>query len=243
MREADGFVVLTEKARALLFTNESRPVEVIPCCVDFDKRFSSEDGSKNDIAEKLGARDRFVAAHVGALGGLYLTEEIVDFLDAVRQVEPSTFALFVTQSDPAPVTRLLRERGFNEKDYFVGRLDPTDVPRYLSIANVGLSFVKATHATQSRSPTKIPEYLAAGLPIIANSGVGDVDDLINSEGVGVAIENFDREAYLDAFRRFKALGDISERCREVAKRRFDLESVGGVRYRRLYKKILCKDAD
>src|SRR5258706_6377130 len=47
MRESDGFVVLTEKARAILFPESEatgvdkrgRPVEVIPCCVDFHNRF------------------------------------------------------------------------------------------------------------------------------------------------------------------------------------------------------------
>ena len=241
MQESDGFVVLTEKAKNLLFANETRPVEVIPCCVDFESRFSSaKDRLKNDIVTKLGTKDRFVIAHVGALGGLYLTEEIVDLLDVARSVEPTTYALFLTQTDHSRVIALLKEKGFTERDYFVGQVEPNEIPNYLSVAHAGLSLVKATYATQSRSPTKIPEYLAAGLPIIANSGVGDVDELITDEGVGVLISSFDREAYSEAIRGLKALNDISNKCREVATRRFDLETVGGVRYRRLYQKLFAK---
>lgn len=51
----------------------------------------------------------------------------------------------------------------------------------------------------------------------------------------------DREAYLDAINRLKELGDIGDKCRAVAKKRFDLETVGGVRYRRLYEKLLQSD--
>ena len=123
----------------------------------------------------------------------------------------------------------------------MGQLDPSEIPRYLSAADVGLSFVKATYATQSRSPTKIPEYLAAGLPIIANSGVGDVDKLITDDGVGVLIDSFDSDSYRQAIRRLKTLGNIGDKCRETAKNRFALETVGGVRYRRLYKKLFCKN--
>ncbi len=249
MLESDAFVVLTEKARTILFGGASvpdstadRPVEVIPCCVDFERRFLVESESSSDEMEaKLGVRNRFVYAHVGALGGLYLTEEIVDFLVAARTLDPSTFALFLTQTDPQPVTALLQENGFSESDYFVGRVDPMEIPSYLGVSNVALSFVKATYATQSRSPTKIPEYLAAGLPIIANAGVGDVDELIHEDGVGVLIDRFDRKAYVDAIRRIVELGDISVRCRRSAKERFDLKTVGGVRYRRLYKRLFCKD--
>lgn len=241
LHEADGFVVLTEKARNILFVAENRPVEVIPCCVDFAKRFSSANEMlRDDIVAKLGVKDRFVIAHVGALGGLYLTEEIIDFFDAVRLVEPSAFALFLTQSEPKNLISLLQKKGVAENDYFVGQVDPSDIPQYLSIANAGMSFVKATYATQSRSPTKIPEYLAAGLPIIANAGVGDVDELIKEEGVGVLIDSFDRETYLIAIKKLKELGDISNKCRVVAKKHFDLETVGGVRYRRLYEKLFAK---
>ena len=34
---ADGFVVLTTPAKEALFAEESRPVEVIPCCVDLER--------------------------------------------------------------------------------------------------------------------------------------------------------------------------------------------------------------
>jgi hypothetical protein len=65
-----------------------------------------------------------------------------------------------------------------------------------------------------------------------------VDSLINDEGVGVLMNDFDHGAYVDALTRLLGLGDIAENCRRVARSRFDLETVGGVRYRRLYQKLL-----
>src|SRR5690606_5435648 len=130
-----------------------------------------------------------------ALGGLYLTNEIADLMGAARDENPRTFALFLTQSDPEKIVPLLKERGFGDEDYFVGRVPAADVQGYLEAADVGLSIVQATFATQSRSPTKIPEYLACGLPIIANRGVGDVDKLIEENGVGVMLDEFSRENY------------------------------------------------
>lgn len=242
MGESDGYVVLTEKARALLFgasTEMAKPVEVIPCCVDFGKRFAGAEADPSAaIAAKLGTDGRFVITHVGALGGLYLTEELVDFIATAKSVDPTVFAMFLTQSDPGHVTELLREKAFDENDFFVGHVSPDEIPAYLSVSHVGLSFVKATYATQSRSPTKIPEYLAAGLPIVANVGVGDVDQLIHEEGVGVLVESFDREAYLRALEELRTLGEQAGKFREAAVRRFDLEAVGGERYRRLYARLL-----
>ena len=249
MKESDGFVVLTEKAKDLVFGEESSIphsalrtphfVEVIPCCVDFHERFPSDIGSlRDEMRERLGVAGRTVYTHVGALGGLYLTKELADLMAAARELDQRAFAMFLTQSDPGEIESLLKERGFSASDMFVGRVDSTEIPAYLSASDVGLSFVKATYATQSRSPTKIPEYLAAGLPIIANSGVGDVDELIQTEKVGLLIDKFEPEAYQNVLFRLRRLGNVSERCKEVARRRFDLETVGGVRYRRLYDNIL-----
>lgn len=246
-KESDGFIVLTEKARDLIFAGSrdtgtekhGRPVEVIPCCVDIDERFNFDPSERRKrIREQLGISERFVITHVGALGGLYLTDAIVDLLVAARTIRPDTFALFLTQTGPRYVIELLEQNGFGKDDHFVGKVPSDQVPEYLQAADIGLSIVKATYATQSRSPTKIPEYLAAGLPIIANAGVGDVDALITENGVGILLENFGEQSYRAAIETVLEMGDISERCRAVAREHFDLESVGGARYRRLYQKLL-----
>src|SRR5688572_19648847 len=110
MRESDGFVVLTEAARDALFPesrddgydNAGRPVEVIPCCVDLKERFSGDyDSLRATMRRKLGVEGRHAMIHVGSLTGLYLTPQIIDFLKIARERDPQTFALFLTQSDPA----------------------------------------------------------------------------------------------------------------------------------------------
>lgn len=243
MKESDAFVVLTEKAREILFPESKetgfdklgRPVEVIPCCVDLENRFAGDNEAlRQEYREKLGIGDRKVFVHIGALGGLYLTREMAEMLAAFREKEPSIFALFLTQSDPNLIETELQARGFGALDYFVGRARPDEIEGFLCASDVGLSVVKASYSTASRSPTKIPEYLACGLPMIANAGVGDVDLLINGHGVGALIEGFDREFYIEAFDKIESLGDISAKSRELAQHEFDLRNVGGKRYRRLY---------
>ncbi|MFN2502108.1 MAG: glycosyltransferase [Pyrinomonadaceae bacterium] len=247
MKESDAFVVLTEAAREVLFPESrengydrgGRPVEVIPCCVDLRRRFSRDrQVLRDETRRQLKVEDRFVITHIGGLSGLYLTDKLADLLGAARAEDASTFAMFLTQADPELIVPLLKARGFGDADLFVGKVAPTEIPAYLSASDVGLSFVKAGYATKSRSPTKIPEYLAAGVPIIANAGVGDVDRLIERNGVGTLVEDLSDDSYLRAIRRIKELGDISDTCIATARREFDLEQVGGTRYRRLYDRLL-----
>jgi glycosyltransferase involved in cell wall biosynthesis len=247
LRESDGFVVLTEKARGLLFPGSrpagedraGRPVEVIPCCVDLTARFgSSGEEARRKARKEQGLEDRYVIAHLGALGGLYLTEKIVEFMATVREERGDVFAMFLAQSGTERLSGLLEKSGFSQRDRLIARVAAAEVGRYLITADVGLSIVKATYATASRSPTKIPEYLACGVPLIANSGVGDVDALIEETGVGVLLSALDPDSYRAGFRRLQELGDLSERCRAVARERFDLQQVGKPKYLSVYERTL-----
>lgn len=251
--EADGFVVLTEKARGILFPEISaeksdsaasvfdrrgRPVEVIPCCVDL-KRFERADGSSRDEARrKLAISGRYAIVYVGSFGGWYLSDEMFDLFASAREVDPSVFILILTQRETAAVVEKLKARGFADGDLFVGSVSPEEIPYYLNAADAAVSFIKRCYSKQASSPTKNAEYLASGLPMIVNPGIGDVDALIHEDGVGVLVEGFDHDHYAGALVQLKALGNNREKCRESAKARFDLEIVGGERYRRLYKSML-----
>ena len=105
--------------------------------------------------------------------------------------------MLLTQTDPSEVRQLLTRAGFTENDYLIKKVAPVEIPNYLIAADVALSLVKSTYATSSRSPTKIPEYLASGLPIIANRGVGDVDELLEMKRVGVLLDGFGEQEFAD----------------------------------------------
>jgi Glycosyltransferase len=239
MKEADAFVVLTERAKEILFDEtEKRPVEVIPCCVDMNRFASATPESRKAVREELGIGDRRVGVYVGAFGGWYMAEETAEFFGAMRKRDPETFVMVLTQSKREMIEPLLKAQGFEENDYFIAKVPSTEIPRYLSAADLAVSFIKPCYSKQASSPTKNAEYLACGLPIVANAGIGDVDQLVEGHKVGSLLDQFDSVTYSIAIEQTEELGDVSHRCRETAAGEFDLEHVGGVRYRRLYQRIL-----
>ena len=71
------------------------------------------------------------------------------------------------------------------------------------------------------------------------------DEVITDDHVGVLVQGFTREAYLHACQAAESLlhdGDLANRCLASARNRFDLETVGGARYRRLYRRLLEREA-
>ncbi|MBK7932408.1 MAG: glycosyltransferase [Acidobacteria bacterium] len=249
LRVSDGFVVLTEKAREILFPEsleggweaQGRPVEVIPCCVDIDRIGSADEGRRTEMRERLGIGDRRVIAYVGSFGGWYMTDEMLEFFQAAHKADPTVFAMILTQREPEKIAENLKKRGFADDDLIVASVAPGEIAGYLAAADLAISFIKACYSKQSSSPTKIAEYLAAGLPIISNGGVGDLDELITGERVGTILNGFSEADYLDAVAQIDALmldSGLAAHCKSVARKRFDLASVAGERYRRVYRRLL-----
>lgn len=247
LRVSDGFVMLTQNAQRILFPDRvdtdkfGRPFEVIPCCVNFSRFKQIENLTSEQAKSDLGLSGRKVFVYVGSLGGFYLNDEMADFLAVAREENSNAFILILTQSPTEMIIPLLEERGIAEKDFLVKRVKSDELPRYLRASDVALSFIKPTFSKRSSSPTKIAEYLAAGVPIVFNSGVGDLDDILGSESVGACVTNFTNEDYRKALTEIDILTEdaaLRVRCEKIAEKYFDLEQVGGAKYRVLYKRLL-----
>jgi glycosyltransferase involved in cell wall biosynthesis len=247
MKSADGFVVLTSKARDILFpgcidTDQSgRPIEVIPCCVDHERFQQAEEIGREETRNATGVTDRQVFVYAGALGGWYLTEQMAEFLAIAHERNRNAFSLILTQSRPEMISESLIRNGLSPDDFLIRTVLPADVPRYLAAADAAISFIKPCYSKLSSSPTKIAEYLAAGLPVVCNAGIGDVDEVIEEDRTGVIVHELKRDGYLRALEelsRLQADPELSTRCRISAGNRFDLRLVGGMKYRRLYQRLM-----
>jgi glycosyltransferase involved in cell wall biosynthesis len=248
LETSDGFVVLTEKAREIMFGDVAengydsryRPVQVIPCCVDF-ARFDVDHDPRETVREELAVADRRVIAYVGSFGGnWYMPGELAELLAAAKRRWPETFALILSQTSPEHIEPLLHESGYSYEDYLILKVAPVEIPHYLSAADAGVSFIRSCYSKLASSPTKNAEYLAAGLPIIVNEGVGDTAEFTRSDDVGCVLREFNSAEYervLDELGELVGEPDVRTRCRQSAKLRFDLERVGGERYRQLYLRL------
>jgi glycosyltransferase involved in cell wall biosynthesis len=255
-RESDAFIILTEKAREILFPESrengfdkfGRAVEVIPCCVDLKRFESANEASRQKMRQKLGLENRRVITYVGSLtSDWYMPAEIADLFGVAKRQRAETFALILTQSRVEAIRPLLSERGYSENDFLICRVSPAEIPIYLSAADAAVSFIKPCFSKLGSSPTKNAEYLACGLPMITNSGVGDTAEMVREDNVGVVIDEFNTESYEKALAEIEKLledkNDLTKRCKNSARKWFDLETVGGKRYLDIYHRLLKDNSD
>lgn len=244
LRRADQVVVLTRRLRDWLISRglaTSERIEVIPCCVDWE-RFDAVEFEPEASTEPAG----FEVIYAGSLGGLYLVEEMGRFFKAIKKRRPNAFLRLLSISPPEQGASQLMRAGLTPDDFWIGPVPPAAVPAYLRRARLGVSFRKSTFAQIAASPTKIPEYLAAGLPVVSNAGIGDVDDLLESERVGVVVDKFTLEEFARAAELALQLAEesgIRARAVEAAHRHFDVKSVGANGYTSVYRRAMSIDRE
>jgi glycosyltransferase involved in cell wall biosynthesis len=244
---ADGVVTLTEKIWPIIkewdgLRNHEVVHEVVPCCADLGL-FKFDENERERRRSELGLGDRFVTIYSGSIDGWYLTDKMADFFTTLLKQKPNAYFLWLTPSRHDRIEELMQERGINKDNYGIVAAASRDVPSYLSASDAGLAFIKPCFSKLASSPTKYAEYLGCGLPLIINAGVGDSDSLITDEAAGFLVRDFNEIEYAAAAGAIDAFagspGQTRSRMREVAKRLFDVERVGGERYARLYREVLA----
>jgi glycosyltransferase involved in cell wall biosynthesis len=245
-RRADAFVVLTNRIKAeltrtgSLLENRGHEAQVIPCCVDTDQ-FDVSPDERASCRRERGWTNRKVLTYLGKLGTWYLAEEMAQFFAVAREVIPDVFFQVFTQSDHEPIERALRAHNIPTRDYNISFVPPEQVPLVLSASDAGISFIRRCYSKLSSSPTKVGEYLAAGLPVVANSGIGDCDEILTGNRLGVVLRDFSDAEYRRAAEELRTVIEdrsAHARCREFAGRELSLAKVGGPRYVALYQRLL-----
>ena len=243
--ETDAVVTLTERIWPIIrewegLRGRTPHHEVIPCCVDLERfQFSEEERARR--RRELGLTDQFTIVYSGSLDGWYLTEKMADFFASVVRRNPRAHLLWLTNGSPERVRELMSSRDVGLENYSVLSVAAAEVPSYLAAADAGLAFIKRCVSKLASSPTKNGEYLACGLPLILNAGIGDSDGLIDEWKAGVLITEFTEEEFAKAAGDIEAmvrLPDAREKARSVAQQVFHLEAVGGERYASLYERVL-----
>ena len=225
LRRADGVVVLTRQAAETL--RRRRPslpsLRVVPTCADVSVF----------TPRTAGRKPEFGLVYSGSLGTWYMAEEMMAFARSAVGAVPGP-TLFLTPQ-PEEVTRL----GPAPELVEIRTVEPGAVPEWLRRASA-LFFFRSIPSSRASCPTKFAEGLASGLPVVCNRGIGDLDDIIEREGVGVLVDGFSDAAYSDAALRLKGLLEdpgLSGRCRHLAETRYSVD-LGVDAYHGLYTEII-----
>lgn len=234
---SDEIVVLTKKARKTLEDKfERNHVSVIPCCVDLEL-FKPCPGDNSNLNLPPW---RFIVTYLGSVGTFYRFDEIVHFYSLLREEIPEAFFLAITNNDLPLISETLSHYSIESNNYLITSVVHPEVPTILKQSTISLIFYHRPLSGVGCCPIKFGESLSCGVPVVINSGIGDCDQIVQKERVGVVIDEYTEKSYGRAIEALKELlregNSLQERCRKVAQRYFSLE-IGTEEYWKIYQRL------
>ena len=220
------------------------PTTVIPCCADLT-HFSINNTSKEN-SQKLKSRleisdDKYVLVYLGAVGTWYMTDEMMQFFVELKREKKEALFLILTGEEPKIVIDSAKKAGILLEDIRIIKASRKEVPEYLLFCNSSVFFIKPTFSKKASSPTKLGELLSMGIPVVCNSGVGDVKEIVTKSNTGIIVNDFKTSTLNDAAKQILNYPK-GKKLRENAESVIDFFSLaeGIKRYASVYEMVVGK---
>jgi len=186
---ADHVVALTHKAAAILdgwYPSKAGldRFTIIPCCADFDHFDISKvpNAAVDALRARLGfAKSDFVLLYLGSIGPDYLLKEMMTLFGQLLSLRPDAKFLFVSNNGEEQVTQMARALNVPAGAIRFVNASRDEVPAYLAITDLSVFFYRPDLSRAGCSPTKLAELMAANVPVIGNTNVGDLDTILSIE--------------------------------------------------------------
>lgn len=229
---AAGVVTLTElqadDVRGGRFGRpQQRSVTCIPTCADFDDFRLQHAASRVPEEARAALLGRKVLGIVGSVNRSYLVDETLELCARVLSQSPHARLLILSGQRDEYERRLERLRVPPEQ-VVMTRADHEAMPDWLSLIDWGMLLLNASSpAKRASMPTKLAEFLAAGVRPVQFGCNDEVSSWVRRTGSGFVLEGVD-SASLDAAARHICAAQPDEatlvRARDAASPHFSLRA-------------------
>ncbi|NNM34773.1 MAG: glycosyltransferase, partial [Gemmatimonadetes bacterium] len=233
LARADHVVHLTDAGRTALAEASGGSPErhsTIPTCVDMERFSVPPDRGAARAAVGLPPR-RPVLIHSGTLGARYQVGRTLDIGRRFKERSGGTFVV-VTQ-DVEAVSQRAADMGVQA---VIRSATPQEMPAWIGAADFGLALVAPGPAGVASAPTKVGEYLASGLGVVATA-VGDLAvQLGRARHSRVLSSDVGGEEVVDWLLAQPSPAAREEESRALAERYYDLSDALD-RYEDIYRRL------
>lgn len=232
---ADHVVSLTHAAVRVMkqfpyLKETTTSFSVIPTCADLAK-FTPAESTARERRERP-----FTLGYVGSAGTWYLFGQVCQAMVALLKINPQAQFLLVNKGEHELIREELANAGIPAESFSIITANHSEVPHLINQMDAGIFFIKPAYSKQASAPTKLAEFLGCGVPCLSNSGVGDMAEVLESEGVGISISNFQEDTLENALAKLIKLvanPHTESLCVSAAHKHFSLDE-GVRRYSQIY---------
>jgi len=238
LTDASAVVSLTSAAIPYLMKKypelQADKFTVIPTCVDLS-RFAESDKFSN------------TKAVIGTMGtvvsGWYHLDWLINTLKFSEDVFKQPCFKIITKDDPKVISNLSNSLNFDSAKLLIRSCKPDDIQSNIQELLFAVLYFTSGVSKIGSAPTRMAEFLACGIPILGNRGVGDMADIIEQHNIGVVIENGSEKSIKLGLEKMRLLlkdPELARRCKLTAEKLFSAD-VGAEKYANIYRELSFHD--
>jgi len=165
-----------------------RRLTYVPCCVT---GVTYDPERRARARRQLGYEDALVFAYMGTITPYqHIEDGVATFFLAAHRRCPAARLLCITD-DPDTMRATMLSAGVPANVVTIERRPQAEVADLLVAADCGLILRAPSRINEFSQPTKLGEYLAAGVPVVVSRATGRVGEILETAGAGLSIEVFD----------------------------------------------------
>jgi glycosyltransferase involved in cell wall biosynthesis len=195
LESADGFIYASNPLKSILVDRypelAQKPSVVIPCLPDLE-HFRFDSFARKSLRENWGWEDCIIVVHSG-VNAPWVDISGIRHLLKIGGCIPGIRFLFLTNQ--LEEWEKILDDILDEVKIKILSVDHKDMHQFLSAADIGLVARIDSPVNRVASPTKIAEYLAIGLPVFMTAGIGDYDDWVGQNRLGICVSNLSKVSF------------------------------------------------
>jgi len=178
---------------------------VKPACVNLDQ-FNIEKRKIPDIIKSMKLEGKIVGVYAGKFGGLYLTQEVFDFIAVAYRHWGDRFRMLLLTNEADEFLDACKKKANIPEGVILKEFVPHEkVPDYMGLGDFGISPYNPVPSRKYSAPIKNSEYFALGLPVVITNNIADDSKLIEDHQLGAVLKNLNDAEYLSAVKKIDTM--------------------------------------
>ena len=173
------------------------------------------------------------------LSGWFLTDWLSKWFSIVLEKNGEAQFEIISRDDEVEICKSLPFCSEAKGSLKIRSALSSEMPKIFSRHSVAVMFFSAGIGKLGSAPTRLAEALASGTPVVANTGVGDLGEIITKNRVGVIVNSDSKQDLLSAYHELNLLlkdEKLPMRCRKTAESIFSLNAAV-CKYSEIYKSL------
>jgi glycosyltransferase involved in cell wall biosynthesis len=177
-------------------------IQYLPNGVDRIRFSKTDPGEVESLRAELELGSKKVIGYIGSLSlPSHPVNLLLEAFHKIHEYDQNTILMLVGGGeDKILLNQLVQELGISQATRFCGRVLPEKIPLYYSLSDVSVDPVYDNDAARGRSPLKLFESWACGVPFVT-ADVGDRKSLLGDPPAGLLAQPGDPESLAESIQR------------------------------------------